>query len=113
MPELEPLFSSQIQFHSFFYFIPSITTTGLYSMKVSLWDSNDNFRQANYETFEVGAGPQYPLGVSGFSSPEGYKLYNAFEYHGHGMDFSTRENNKDFDDDNTQHCAKERQSAGW
>ena len=81
-------------------------------MTVLLWDSNGNYREASYETFQVGTGPGYQLTVDGFSSPEGYKLYDALTYHSNGMDFSTKESDKDFDDD-SRHCASDRFSAGW
>ena len=79
---------------------------------MGLWDKNDNYREANYETFQVGSGPDYNLNVGGFSSPEIYKLYDGLGNHANGAGFSTRESGEDRDTESF-HCASDRRSAGW
>ena len=96
------------------YFFDRLTTDPVgYSLAVMLWDSSENYREATYDAFSVGAAPGFILDVSGFNSTEGYRLYDGLSAHANGMNFSTHEDNDDQDGDGARHCAKERKSAGW
>ena len=84
----------------------------VYSLRIQMWDQDEEYAEARYESFKVGPRYQdFPLTLDGFSSTGPHRILDSFAVSSNGSQFSAQY--YDRDQESTKACTSIWKTSGW
>ena len=80
-------------------------------LKIQMWDTRGNYREANYGTFRLAENENFTLVVDDFATDDKAFVLDGLVDHANGKKFSTYD--RDNDDMTIKNCAEVFESPGW